>query len=152
MRDHWRELDYWRWLWYHKTPTLGKLAVGGLLLVLLLGGGWFAADRLTSANAGVPSSRDLLLETTVQKLVTVRERGKVVRKLVPVVKRVYRRGQTIYHYQLRTNYRTQVLTMPGAVHVVSHVVTTRTVVPIVKKQVVTVNGAFSQGVAVGEPP
>ena len=79
-----------------------------------------------------------VLETTVQKYVTVREKGKIVRKLVPVVKRVkvFQRRETAFETQLR--YSTRVVTTPGAVHTIRRLVTT--IVPVVKKQVVKVNG------------
>ena len=61
----------------------------GVVLAAILVGGWFVADGLTAAkaNAGADS---LILETTVNKLVTVREKGKLVTKTIPVVKRVVR--------------------------------------------------------------
>jgi hypothetical protein len=83
------------------VPSGAKVALGLLLVVLLLGGGWFAADRLTSARAGVAGANDVVLETTVQRVVTVHERGKVIRKLVPVVKRVVLRPKTAYETRLR---------------------------------------------------
>jgi hypothetical protein len=136
LREHWREVDYWRWLWHWRVPFQAKVGLGVVLTVLLMGGGWFAADRLTAAHAGTASTDAFVLETTVQKVVVVHERGKVVRKLVPVVTRVRLPGKTTF--ETRTSYKTQVVTTPGTVQVIHRLVTKY--VPVVKKRVVTVNG------------
>jgi hypothetical protein len=106
-------------------PSEWKAGIGVLVVAGLLGGGWFAADRLTAAHAQVAST---VLETTVRKLVTVRENGKVVQRVVPVIK------------QTRLKYSTRVVTTPGQLRTrtVRSVVTTR--VPVVKSRVITVNG------------
>jgi hypothetical protein len=67
---------------------------------------------------------------------TVRERGKIVRKVVPVVKRVYLPRQTAI--ALRTRYEKQLVREPGTVRVVRRLVTTY--VPVVKTHLVKVNG------------
>ena len=110
------------------------------MLAAILVGGWFVADGLTAAkaNAGADS---LILETTVNKLVTVREKGKLVTKLVPVVKRVVRvqaHTETRFEHQTDMRYSTRVVTKPSGVRIVRRVVTTR--VPVVKNHVITVNG------------
>jgi hypothetical protein len=97
VKRHWRELRYWVWVW-GRMPSEWKAGIGVLVVAGLLGGGWFAADRLTAAHAQVAST---VLETTVRKLVTVRENGKVVQRVVPVIK------------QTRLKYSTRVLTTPG---------------------------------------
>ena len=51
LRPHWRELDYWHWLWRQRTPGVAKLAIVGVMLAAILVGGWFVADGLTAANA-----------------------------------------------------------------------------------------------------
>jgi hypothetical protein len=72
VREHWRELGFWRWWWINRVPPSARL-VGGLAGVLLaLGGGFLAADRLASANAGLATGA-YTFETTVDKVVTVRE-------------------------------------------------------------------------------
>lgn len=111
-----------------------------LLLAAILVGGWFVADGLTAAKAST-SADSLVLETTVKKLITVREKGKLVTKVVPVVKRVVRvqsHTQTEVDHQTDLRYSTRVVTKPGGVRVVRTVVTTR--VPVVKNHVITVNG------------
>jgi hypothetical protein len=110
------------------------------VLAAILVGGWFVADGLTAAKAST-SADSLVLETTVNKLITVREKGKLVTKVVPVVKRVVRirsHTQTQVERETDLRYSTRVLTEPGGVRVVRRVVTTR--VPVVKNHVVTVNG------------
>jgi hypothetical protein len=136
LREHWREVDYWRWLWHWRVPFQAKVGLGVVLTVLLMGGGWFAADRLTAAKASSRSTDAYVLETTVEKVVVVHVRGKVVRKLVPVITKVRLPGKTTF--ETRTSFRTQVVTRPGTVRVVRRVVTKY--VPVVKKRVVTVNG------------
>ena len=112
----------------------------GVVVAAILVGGWFVADGLTAAKA-THSADSLILETTVNKLVTVREKGKLVTKTVPVVKRVVRvraRTETKVDRQTDLRYSTRVVTTPGGVRVVGRVVTTR--VPVVKNHVITVNG------------
>jgi hypothetical protein len=138
LREHWRDVNYWRWLWHEHVPFEAKVSVGVVLTGLMLGGGWFAADRLTAAHAGTTGTRALVLERTVRKVVVVTEGGKVIRRLVPVVTRVKVRQPGKTSYQTRTTYKSQVVTTPGSVRVVPRVVTT--FAPVVKKRVVRVNG------------
>ena len=87
-RHNWRDAAFWRWWWHERVTFESRIAVYVFCFALLLGGGLFAADRLASAGAEVAPSTPIMIETTVQRLVTVRERGRIVRKLVPVVERV----------------------------------------------------------------
>jgi hypothetical protein len=75
------------------------------LLVAIGFGGYFATGSL-SATAGKHGVKAAVFETTVSRVVTVREQGRLVRKLVPVVHRV-----TVA--QVRT------VTAAGATHVVT---------------------------------
>ncbi|MDP9318676.1 MAG: hypothetical protein M3O94_06330 [Actinomycetota bacterium] len=140
MREHWREVDYWRWLWHRQVPFEAKVLVGVVMTALMLGGGWFAADRLTAAHAGATGTDSFVLERTVRKVVVVTERGKVIRRLVPVVTKVKVRlpGKTSYDTRTRTTYKSQVVTIPGKARVIRRLVTTY--VPVVKRRVVRVNG------------
>ena len=116
----WRELDYWHWLWRQRTPGVAKLAaIVGVVLAAILA--WLAACSpmaLTASElppAGGGGSR--ALETTVNKLVTVREKGKLVNKTIPVVKRVVRvqaRTETQVERQTDLRYSTRVVTTPWA--------------------------------------
>jgi hypothetical protein len=138
LREHWRDVNYWRWLWHRHVPFEAKVSIGVVLTGLMLGGGWFAADRLTAAHAGTTGTGGLVLERTVRKVVVMTERGKVIRRLVPVVTKVKVRLPGKTSYETRTTYKSQVVTKPGSVRVLRRVVTT--FVPVVKKRVVRVNG------------
>ncbi len=125
-------------------PGAAKLAIGVLLLAAVLAGGWFAADSLTAAEASNQAD-SLILETTVNRVVTVHEKGKLVTKVVPTVKRVVRvRAKTETQIQTQTahetdlRYATRVVTTPGGVRLVRRVVTTR--VPVVTTKTVKQNG------------
>ncbi len=133
-RTNWRDPRFWRWWWHERVTFESRIAVYVLLFAALLGGGLFAADRLASAGAEVAPSTPILIETTVERSVTVRERGKVIRKLVPVVKRIRVKSRPVV--ETRTAVALRTVTTPGGVHVVRRV----TYVPVVHKQVVTVAG------------
>jgi hypothetical protein len=62
----------------------------GVLLCGLLTAGLGAAGGLTSASGG---SEELAFQTTVEKLVTVREQGRIVQKFVPVAVKAVEPGQ-----------------------------------------------------------
>lgn len=132
-RQHWRDPHFWSWWWQNRLPLEVRVGAALVLLALLLGGGWFAAGRLATAHAG----RDAyVLETTVQRVVTVREKGKLVRKLIPVVRRVVVQPAT--EFRTETQYATQVVTTPGGVRVVRKPVVRY--VPKIRTRVVTNNG------------
>src|SRR5262249_56332336 len=86
-------------------------------------------------NATVGGTKSFVFRTTARKVITVHEKGKVVRKQVPVVKTVsvVRRPEAASPTQVK--YSTRVLTTPGKVR------TVRTLVPVVKSRVITVKGA-----------
>lgn len=132
-RQHWRDPHFWNWWWRNRLPLEVRVGAALVLLALLLGGGWFAAGRLGTAHAG----RDAyVLETTVQRVVTVREKGKLVRKLVPVVRRVVVQPST--EFRTQTQYATEVVTTPGGVRIVRKPVVRY--VPKIRTRVVTNNG------------
>lgn len=136
-RKHWRSTRYWRWVWQEGVAPEVKALIGAALIVLMLGGGWFAASRLSTASAGVTQSGGVLtFERTVQKVVTVREKGRIVRKLVPVVRKVFVKRRTAF--KTTTDVRTNVVTMNGGVRTVRTKVVVH--VPVVSKKIVTVNG------------
>ena len=64
------------------------------------------------------------------------EIGKVTRKVVRVVRRVYVPAKTTFERQ--TRYSTRLITAPGTIRVVRRLITK--FVPVVRKRVVTVNG------------
>jgi hypothetical protein len=125
-RRHWREPAFWRWWWGNQAPQGAKVSLAGLALLGFLGVGFLAAVGLSRADTGSVGLRGLTLETTVNRLVTVREHGRVVIRRVPVVRRVVYRPQTAF----RTLIGTRLITTRGRVRYV----------PVVKKRVVTVEG------------
>jgi len=136
VRGHWREPQYWRWLW-HRVPSGARSATIAVLLIGLVGAGWVTADRATSSGSDeAVGSEPILIRTTVQKVVTFRERGKVIRKVIPVVKRikVVQGPETVY--QTQRDYVTRVEVTPGKA--VTHTVSA--LVPVTSTQQITVNG------------
>jgi hypothetical protein len=127
VRTHWREPHYWLWLWRQRVPFAAKVTTVAVILCGLLAGGLGAADRLTSGSG---SSGELVFQTTVEKLVTVREKGRIVRKLVPVaLKRIQRRAN-------QPKYVTRVVSTSGDVP--AH--TVAKLVPVVATRRVTIAG------------
>ena len=135
-RKHWREARFWVWFWRERIRPEAKALLGVVLIVLMLAGGWLAASRLSTASAGVTQFQAFTFETTVQKMVTVREKGKIVRKLVPVVRKVFVKRRT--KFKTTTDVQTHVITRSGGVRTVRTKVIVH--VPVVSKQVITVNG------------
>ncbi len=111
-RDNWRSLSFWRWWWSNSLSTEVKVPLAFVIVAMLLVGGYFAANQLSGASAANDSSS--YVQTTVRKVVTVRQHGKLVVKRVPVVVR-----RNVVHSQ--TSYQTvidkQVVTTPGGVRV-----------------------------------
>ena len=109
-RDNWRSLAFWRWWWSNSLASEVKVPVAFVIVAMLLVGGYFAANQLTGASAANDSSS--YVQTTVRKVVTVRQHGKLVVKRVPVVVR-----RNVVHSQ--TSYQTvidkQVVTTRGGV-------------------------------------
>jgi hypothetical protein len=131
--SHWREIRFWKWWWQNRAPVGLRVGCYVLLLAVLLTGGWFAASRLSPAAAG---SNAYTLETTLTKTVTVRQGGKLVRRVVHVVKRVRLRPETVFRTD--TTFGTKIVTTPGGVRVVRQPVVKY--VPRVRTHVVTVGG------------
>ena len=123
MREHWREAAFWRWWWHDRVPVVVKSLLALALLGSLVVGGWFAAQKLPAAKAGDGPSKTIV--STVDRVVTVRARGKVVVKHVPVIQKVYvanaaaspktlRVAETQTVYGTRTVVRTVVRTVAAA--------------------------------------
>jgi hypothetical protein len=85
MREHWRELGFWRWWWRNRVPFAVKSVLAVLVLAGIVIGGWFAAQGLPSAKADDSASATVV--RTVQRTVTVR--GKVVVHRVRQVRTVF---------------------------------------------------------------
>jgi hypothetical protein len=121
-RQHWREPAFWRWWWGNQAPQGAKASLAGLALLGFLGIGFLAAVTLSEADTARGGASGLAFETTVDKLVTVRDRGRVVVRRVPVVRRVVYRPQTA----VQTLFGTRVVTARGR--------------PVVQKRLVTIDG------------
>jgi hypothetical protein len=111
-RENWRSLAFWRWWWSNSLATEVKVPLAFVIVAMLLVGGYFAANQLTGASAANDSPT--YVQTTVRKVVTVRQHGKLVVKRVPVVVR-----RNVVQSQTATSYQTvvdkQVVTTPGGV-------------------------------------
>jgi hypothetical protein len=133
VRRHWREPEFWRWWW--RTGAPGGVRIGTMLVLLgvLLAAGLLAAGRLSASNGKTPLPETVRVVTTVESVVTVHEQGKVVRKIVPVVKRVYRKPRTVVRattaFQTRTVYVTVPYTTPGLTRTVTRTFVQRASAP-----------------------
>jgi hypothetical protein len=109
MREHWRELGFWRWWWHNRVPLLVKSVLALVVLGAIVAGGWFAAQKLPSASA---SDSPQTVVSTVERVVTVNRAGKVVVKRVRVIQKVYVANaapstRTVRLTRPRTVYATQ---------------------------------------------
>jgi hypothetical protein len=87
VRDNWRDPQFWGWWWRHQVRREAKLGVAALLAAVLVVGGYFASSSLTGADAATTSAQTYVLQTTVTRIVTVKQHGKTVVKRIPVVVR-----------------------------------------------------------------
>ena len=127
-RDNWRSPAFWRWWWRTSVPAEVKLPLALALVALLLVGGYYAAGRLSGASAANDSG-SYVVESTVRKVVTVRQHGKLVVKRVPVVvHRTVVRSQTAYQTAYQTVIDKRVVTAKAQVRQVEKKVTQ--VVPV----------------------
>jgi hypothetical protein len=133
--SHWREFSFWKWWWRERAPIGLRVGTYVFLLALMLTGGWLAANRVSSAGA---ASATYPLETTQVEVrtITVRQQGKLVRRVVRVVKRVRLRPETILRTE--TSFGTTFVTTPGGVRLVREQVVKY--VPHVRTRVITVGG------------
>ena len=133
LRDNWRSLAFWRWWWRESVRRDVKFVLVLALLPVLLAGGYVAASGMTAANAAGSSS--YVLETTIQKVITVRQHGRVVVKRVPVI---VRRSIVKNRTSIETVIDTKVVKTPGGTRYVTRKVLRY--VPVVRKRVVKVKG------------
>ena len=133
-KDNWRTFGFWRWWWRSHVPADAKYMAAVVLAGVLLVGGYFASGHLAGASAA-RSADSYIRETTISKIVTVKEHGRTVVKRVPVVVR-----KTIVHSSTAwaTSVDTRVITTPGGLRYVTKKVVRY--VPVVHKRTVLVNG------------
>jgi len=134
IRENWRTFGFWRWWWRSHVPADAKYMLAVLLAGVLLVGGYFASGHLTGASAA-RSADSYVRETTISKIITVKEHGRTVVKRVPVVIR-----KTIVHSSTAwaTSVDTRVVTTPGGLRYVTKKVVRY--VPVVHKRTVLVDG------------
>src|SRR5512146_1260564 len=134
IRENWRTFGFWRWWWRSHVPADAKYMTAVLLAGVLLIGGYFASGHLVGASAA-RSSDSYIRETTISKIITVREHGRTVVKRVPVVVR-----KTIVHSSTAwaTSIDTRIVTTPGGLRYVTKKVVRY--VPVVHKRTIRVNG------------
>jgi hypothetical protein len=133
MKEHWHEAAFWRWWWRERVSGGTKVVATTLFVAALLSGGWIASSGLPGAHAEAASS-SYVLETTVSRVVTVREHGKTIVKKVPVVIR-----RSVIRSRTDTVVETTVIRTPGGIRYVQK----KVLVPVVRRRVVTVGGKTS---------
>lgn len=145
VREHWREPAFWVWWWRNYLPRDVRRGVAIALFGIVVGGGFLVAALASpQPQAGGP----VVSVTTERQLVTDRERGRQVVRVVPVVKRIVLRPSTSVETQ--TASQTHYLTTPGGVRLVTRPVVRY--VDVVKQHVITVAGrSRTVGVTVRMP-
>src|SRR5581483_10904918 len=134
-RQNWKAWGFWRWWWRNRVSTSAKHVTALALAALLLVGGYFASNWLAGASAASDGLNTYIVQTTVTKIVTVKDHGRTIVKRVPVVvRRTLVRSRTA----TATVVDTRVVTTPGGTKYVVRKVTHY--VPVVHKRVVRMNG------------
>jgi len=134
IRQNWRTAGFWRWWWQTRVPADAKVVAAVLLGALFLLGGYVASGHL-SGTSTADAAQSYVLQTTISKVVTVKEHGRTVVKRVPVVvRRTIVRSKTAF----TTVVDTHVVTAPGGTKYVTRKVVRY--VPVVHKRTVRVNG------------
>ena len=134
-RRNWRKPTYWRWFWHERVSVEVKALGGVVLLALMLGGGWVAADRLSTAGAGVDAPCLHGRDDGAEDHHGARE-GKARPQARAGGEEGLLRPRTAFLTQ--TAVRTNVVTVSGGVRTVRSRVVVH--VPVVSKKVITVNG------------
>jgi hypothetical protein len=133
-RENWRTFGFWRWWWRSSVPTDAKYLFAVLVAAVLVVGGYLASGHLAGA-ASAKGVDSFIRETTISKVVTLKEHGRTVVKRVPLVVR-----RTVVHSSTAwaTSVDTRVVTTPAGVRYVTKKVVQY--VPVVHKRSVLVNG------------
>lgn len=121
-RELWRDPHYWAWCWRERVSADAKI-VAGVVAVCLLGVGGYVVAGPVDATASEPTDAQV---STLERLVTFRERGRVVTRPIRIVRTVAVRGDTAYE----TRVLVSTVTMAGEVRTV----------PVVQRLVVTRDG------------
>jgi hypothetical protein len=140
MTNNWKNWRSLRWWWHARVPANAKIMAAVLLAGVVLAGGYFASSHLTGASAANNASDSFVLQTTISKVVTVKEHGRVVVKRVPiVVRRTIVRSRTATAFA--TSIETRVVTTPGGVRYVTKKVVQYK--PVIHKRTVYRDGKTS---------
>jgi hypothetical protein len=146
VRREWGSVDYWAWWWRNQVSPDAKIVAAVVAIGLLGIGGYVAANGLEGSVGGAEAggAEVEVVTTTVQKLVTVRASGTgggagAAGPTQTVVRQVQvaapaERGSRV------TDRVTQVQVKTVAGDAGTRVVTQRQVVPVVRREVVTVAG------------
>lgn len=133
-RENWRTFGFWQWWWRSVVPNDVKYLAAVMLAAVLVVGGYFASGHLSGASAA-GGGDSYVRETTISKVVTVRQNGRSVVKRVPVVvRKSIVHSSTAWATQVDTRY----VTTPGGLRYVTKKVVRY--VPVVHKRTVLVNG------------
>ena len=133
IRDNWRDPHFWGWWWRNRVSDDAKIVAAVVAIGALGLGGYATAGGLDSADTASSSEPVWGEVTTVERFVTLRERGRVVTKPIRIVRTIPGRGSTSYETQVRLD----TVTLPG-----NRVVIRREarIVPVVRQVVVTRDG------------
>jgi hypothetical protein len=136
-RQNWKAFSFWRWWWRTRVSSSAKHITALAVAAVLLVGGYFASNWLAGASAASGNLNTYVVQTTIQKIITVHDHGRTIVKRVPVVVR-----RTVVKSRTATAYKTvvdtRVVTTPGGTKYVVKKVTH--LVPVVHNKVVKVNG------------
>jgi hypothetical protein len=153
VRRQWGSRNYWAWWWRNQVSTDAKIVAAVVAIGLLGIGGYVAANGLEGSVGGAEAggAEVEVVTTTVQRLVTVRAGGaRAARGAVgagrgapgptqTVVRQVQVAGPAAPGSRV-TDRVTQVQVKTVAGEADTRVVTQRQVVPVVRREVVTVAG------------
>jgi hypothetical protein len=148
VRREWGNADYWAWWWRNQVSPDAKIVAAVVAIGLLGIGGYVAANGLESSVAGAEAggAEVEIVTTTVQRLVTVRAGGGAggagrgaAGPTQTVVRQVQVAGPSPPDGRV-TDRVTQVRVRTVAGEEGTRVVTQRQVVPVVRREVVTVAG------------
>lgn len=133
-KENWKTVGFWRWWWRSVVPNDVKYLAAILLAGVLIVGGYFASGHLAGASAA-RSADAYVRETTISKIITVKQNGRTIVKRVPVVIR-----KSIVHSSTAwaTSVDTRFVTTPGGLRYVTKKVVRY--VPVLRKHTVVVNG------------
>ncbi len=100
IRKHWYKPRFWAWWWVNRAPDGLRMLLVVAVCGASAGAGYMLASRVSAAHASTLTSvavrtvRVTVKGATVERTLTVREKGRIVRTTVPVVHKVVTPGKT----------------------------------------------------------